>query len=75
VRTAGQLIEACGLKGHRVGYAEVSLKHANYIVNRGSATAVDVLKLIRQARDRVHAEFGIVLAPEVKLIGFNGAPV
>jgi UDP-N-acetylmuramate dehydrogenase len=73
LRTAGQLVEACGLKGRRVGDAEVSPKHANYIVNLGSATAADVLGLMRLARDQVQARFGITLEPEVKLVGFTGA--
>ena len=73
-RSAGQLIEACGLKGHQVGDAQVSPKHANYIVNLGSATAADVLTVVRTAQERVQAEFGVTLEPEVKLIGFSGAP-
>jgi UDP-N-acetylmuramate dehydrogenase len=68
-RTAGQLIEAAGLKGHRVGGAEVSPMHANYFVNTGSATAADVRALIRQAQKAVEDRFGVRLEPEVKLIG------
>lgn len=68
-RTAGQLIEACGLKGFRVGGAEVSPKHANYIVNLGTATAADVQGVIGAVRERVHREFGVALELEVKLIG------
>lgn len=74
-RSAGQLIEACGLKGHQIGGAQVSPKHANYIVNLGSATAADVLTLVRTMRERVHAAFGILLETEVKLVGFDGAHV
>jgi UDP-N-acetylmuramate dehydrogenase len=70
-RTAGQLIEACGLKGYRQGEAEVSPKHANYIVNLGAATASDVRRVIDVVRERVRAEFGITLELEVKLIGFG----
>jgi UDP-N-acetylmuramate dehydrogenase len=71
-RTAGQLIEAAGLKGARVGGAEVSPMHANYIVNTGGATAGDVRGLIEQVRRRVEQEFGARLEPEVKVIGNTG---
>jgi UDP-N-acetylmuramate dehydrogenase len=68
-RTAGQLIEAAGLKGLRVGGAEVSPMHANYFVNAQGATAADVRGLIQQVQDRVADRFGVRLEPEVKLIG------
>jgi len=71
-RTAGQLIEAAGLKGARVGGAEVSPRHANYIVNTGGATAAQVQELIREVQRRVENEFGARLEPEVKLIGARG---
>ncbi len=71
-RTAGQLIEAAGLKGARVGGAEVSPMHANYIVNTGGATAAHVQELIREVQRRVANEFGAGLEPEVKLIGARG---
>jgi UDP-N-acetylmuramate dehydrogenase len=71
-RTAGQLIEAAGLKGHRVGAAEVSPMHANYFVNTGSATAADVRGLIAHAQRVVEARFGVRLEPEVKMIGARG---
>ncbi len=71
-RTAGQLIEAAGLKGFRVGGAEVSPMHANYFVNTGGASAADVRGLIREVQRRVESEFGAVLEPEVKLIGSRG---
>lgn len=67
-RTAGQLIEAAGLKGFTVGGAQVSPKHANYIVNRGGAKASDVLAVIEAVRERVLKQFGIELALEVKII-------
>lgn len=67
-RTAGQLIDACGLKGFRVGGAEVSRKHANYIVNTGEATASDVLRVIDRVRETVSAEFGLELQLEVTRI-------
>jgi UDP-N-acetylmuramate dehydrogenase len=71
-RTAGQLIEAAGLKGARVGAAEVSPMHANYFVNTGGATAEDVRNLIQQVQSRVEGEFGARLEPEVKVIGARG---
>jgi UDP-N-acetylmuramate dehydrogenase len=71
-RTAGQHIEAAGLKGRRIGGAEVSPVHANYFVNTGSATAADVRGLIDMARHEVEVRFGVRLEPEVKLIGRNG---
>jgi UDP-N-acetylmuramate dehydrogenase len=71
-RTAGQLIEAAGLKGHRVGAAEVSLMHANYFVNTGGATAADVRGLIAHAQRVVEERFGVRLEPEVKMIGRRG---
>ena len=71
-RTAGQLIEAAGLKGFTVGGAQVSPMHANYFVNTGSATASDVRKLIEEVQRIVQERFGIELEPEVKLIGSQG---
>ncbi len=71
-RTAGQLIEAAGLKGHRVGGAEISPMHANYFVNTGEATAADVRALIEHAQRVVQEKFGVGLEPEVKLIGGSG---
>ncbi len=71
-RTAGQLIEAAGLKGHRVGAAEVSPMHANYFVNTGGATAADVRGLIAHAQQVVEDRFGVRLEPEVKMIGARG---
>lgn len=69
---AGRLIEATGLKGLRIGGAEVSTQHANFIVNPGgvgSATAADVMALIGQIQNRVASTFGIQLAQEVQLVG------
>jgi UDP-N-acetylmuramate dehydrogenase len=71
-RTAGQLIEAAGLKGFRVGGAQVSPMHANYFVNTGGATAADVRALISHVQRVVQERFGAELEPEVKLIGRNG---
>lgn len=66
---AGRLIEKVGLKGKRLNGAEVSAKHANFIVNRGGATAADVLALMQLMRERVSAQFGITLEPEIRIIG------
>ncbi len=68
-RFAGQLIEAVGLKGHRIGGATFSELHANFIVNLGQATALDVLALVRLARARVEERFGIRLETEVRPLG------
>jgi UDP-N-acetylmuramate dehydrogenase len=71
-RTAGQLIEAAGLKGFSVGGAQVSPMHANYFVNTGGATAADVRRLIEHVQGVVEERFGVKLEPEVKLIGPRG---
>ena len=65
---AGTLIDQCGLKGLTVGGAQVSEKHAGFIINTGTATAADVLAVIRQVQDRVFAEKGVRLEPEVRII-------
>jgi UDP-N-acetylmuramate dehydrogenase len=67
--SAGRLIDACGLKGRRIGGAQVSPKHANFIVNLGGATADDVLALMAEMRDRVRERFGIELEPEIRVVG------
>lgn len=67
--SAGRLIDESGLKGERVGDAEVSMVHANFIVNRGHATATDVLELVRRVRARVRQLQGVELEPEVLLYG------
>ncbi len=69
---AARLIESCGLKGYRIGDAEVSVKHANFIVNRGKARARDIEALIRHVHDTVAARTGIDLATEVRIIGEPG---
>jgi UDP-N-acetylmuramate dehydrogenase len=74
-RTAGQLIDAVGLKGTRIGGAEISSMHANYFVNTGGATAADVRALMRQAQAAVEQRFGVRLEPEVKLISPAGVPL
>jgi UDP-N-acetylenolpyruvoylglucosamine reductase len=68
-RTAGQLLEAAGCKGLEVGGARFSPKHANFIENRGDAKTSDVLELIAEGRRRVRERFGVVLEPEVQLLG------
>ena len=65
---AGTLIEQCGLKGTRVGGAEVSTKHAGFVVNAGGATCADVLALIKKVQNTVFAATGVKLEPEVKII-------
>ncbi len=67
--SAGRLIEAVGLKGHREGDCEISDIHANWIVNTGRGTAKDVLTLIELAQERVAKTFGVMLRPEVVRIG------
>ncbi len=67
--SAGRLIEAAGLKGLQVGDAEVSTKHANFIVNRGAATAEQVLSLVGKVREQVARKFGVRLQLEWKVIG------
>ncbi|MDH7485466.1 MAG: UDP-N-acetylmuramate dehydrogenase [Anaerolineae bacterium] len=67
--SAGRLIEAVGLKGACRGGAQISEKHANFIVNRGGATASDVLALIDLARERVWQRFGLTLEPEIEVVG------
>jgi UDP-N-acetylmuramate dehydrogenase len=66
---AARLIEAAGLKGLREGAAEVSLLHANFIVNHGGATAEDVLTLMRRVQQTIEQTYGILLVPEVLLMG------
>ncbi len=66
---AARLIEACGLKGHQIGGAQVSEKHANFIVNLGDASAADIEQLIALMRDTVKEKFGINLHQEVHVLG------
>ena len=67
--SAGRLIEAFGLKGVRVGDAEVSMKHANFMVNRGQASAADVMALIRNVRSEIRRRAGVRLDLELKIVG------
>lgn len=66
---AGRLIEAAGLKGHAIGGAQISEQHANWIINRGGATAADVRGLIALCQATVSAQFGVALRHEVQLLG------
>ncbi len=67
---AAKLIEQAGLKGKRIGGAQVSEKHANFIVNHGTATAADVMKLVDLVRRTVYQNSGVMLELEIKLVGF-----
>lgn len=66
---AGRLVEACGLKGRRQGGAEISAKHANFILNAAHATAADVLELVQLAHDSVLQRFGVELEREIIVLG------
>jgi UDP-N-acetylmuramate dehydrogenase len=68
-KTAGELIDLCGLKGRKMGGAEISVKHANFIVNTGSATAADILTLLDSVRQTVFDRYQVNLEPEVIVIG------
>ncbi|MDE7034036.1 MAG: UDP-N-acetylmuramate dehydrogenase [Mucispirillum sp.] len=68
---AGTLIEKCGLKGCRIGGAEVSSKHANFILNEDNASSSDIYNLILHIQKTVYDKTGIQLEPEVRMIGFN----
>lgn len=70
---AGWYLEQCGLKGHRIGGAHVSNKHANWIVNDASATAADIDALVRLGRRQVQSRFDVQLEPEVVRWGFQNA--
>jgi UDP-N-acetylenolpyruvoylglucosamine reductase len=67
--TAGRMLDACGLRGFRIGGAQISPKHANYIENAGGARSADAVKLIAEARRRARDAFGVRLEPEVQLVG------
>ena len=66
---AARLIEAAGLKGHRIGGASVSHKHANFIINHGAASARDLESLIAYVRDTVERVHGVALEAEVRIVG------
>ncbi|HEX5245539.1 MAG TPA: UDP-N-acetylmuramate dehydrogenase [Gaiellaceae bacterium] len=67
--SAGRMLEACGLKGHRIGGAQISPKHANFIENAGGARTEDALALIGEARRRAREQYGVELVHEVELLG------
>jgi UDP-N-acetylenolpyruvoylglucosamine reductase len=66
--TAGRMLEACGLRGHRIGGAQISPKHANFIENAGDARSADALALMVEARRRAYEQFGVELEHEVVLV-------
>jgi len=68
-RSAGQLLDAAGARGLAVGGARLSPKHANFVENTGGATTADILAVMAGARRRVHDRFGVVLEPEVQVLG------
>jgi UDP-N-acetylmuramate dehydrogenase len=74
-RSAGELIDLCGLKGRKLGGAEVSGKHANFIINVGDATSGDVLGLAGVAREAVREKFGEELSLEIKALDGDGNPI
>jgi len=67
--TAGRMLEACGLKGHRIGRAQISPKHANFIENAGAARTADAIALMQEVRRRAHEQYGVELRHEVELLG------
>ncbi|MCL5266848.1 MAG: UDP-N-acetylmuramate dehydrogenase [Bacteroidetes bacterium] len=71
MNSAGRLIENCGLRGFRIGNAEIAQKHGNFIVNLGGASSMDVIRLIKTAREKVQEKFGVTLDLGVKLLGFS----
>jgi UDP-N-acetylmuramate dehydrogenase len=72
--SAGRMLEACGLKGHRIGGAQISPKHANFIENAGDARTEDALALMTEARRRAHEEYGVELRHEVEFLGVPELP-
>ena len=73
--SAGRMLEACGLKGHRIGGAQISPRHANFIENADGARAADAIALMAEARRRARDEFGVVLEHEVEFLGPLELPV
>jgi UDP-N-acetylenolpyruvoylglucosamine reductase len=67
--TAGRMLEACGLKGHRMGGAQISPRHANFIENAGEARSADAVALMGEARRRAFEQFGVELRHEVEFLG------
>jgi hypothetical protein len=73
-RYVGPMVEELGLKGYRIGDAQISEKHAGFIINRGNALAHDVLALIEHVRERVKTTYDVWLETEVRIIGEDEAP-
>ncbi len=72
---AGKLIQDAGLKGYTVGGAQVSEKHSGFVINRGGATAEEVVFLIKQVQKKVMKQFNVMMQPEVRFIGFTDTEV
>lgn len=72
--SAGRMLEACGLRGHRIGGAQISPRHANFIENADGARSLDAIELMTEARKRALEEFGVELEHEVQLLGPIGLP-
>ena len=72
--SAGRMLEACGLRGHRIGGAQISPRHANFIENADGARSLDAIELMTEARRRALEEFGVELEHEVQLLGPIGLP-
>jgi len=68
-KTAGELIDLAGFKGQKLGDAEVSSRHANFIINRGNATAADIIALMELIQKTVNDKFNINMEAEVKIVG------
>ena len=67
--SAGRMLEACGLRGHQIGGAQISLRHANFIENAGEARSADAIALMAEARRRALEQFGVELEHEVEFLG------
>jgi UDP-N-acetylmuramate dehydrogenase len=72
--TAGRMLEACGLKGHRIGGAQISPLHANFIENAGGARSADAVDLMIEARRRAFEQYGVELEHEVRFLELPGLP-
>ena len=72
---AGKLIQDAGLKGYTVGGAQVSEKHSGFVINRGGATAEEVVFLIKQVQKKVMKQFNVMMQPEVRFVGFADTEV
>ena len=72
--SAGRMLEACGLKGHRIGGAQISPRHANFIENAGDARSADAVALMAEARRRAYDEYGVELEHEVEFLGAVDLP-